>query len=89
LHAQDFGQVAQADEQVLVPLGINDATLGLYSPTDGTNGATLTRGFTDGMTDVIAGRRPMSDFDQVVRDWVANGGDKIRHEYEQALASAS
>ena len=40
----------------------------------------------DGITDIVAGRRPLGDFDQLVKDWRNNGGDQIRHEYEQALA---
>ena len=43
---------------------------------------------TDDITDVLAGRRPVSDFDQVVKDWQDNGGNMIRTELEQSIAAA-
>ena len=47
----------------------------------------LAQALTDGITDVLAGRRPMSDFDQVVKDWQNNGGNTIRTELQQAIAA--
>jgi putative aldouronate transport system substrate-binding protein len=40
------------------------------------------------VVDVIAGRRPIGDLDQLVKDWVNSGGNQIRSEYEQGLAAA-
>ena len=40
------------------------------------------------MADIVAGRRPIGDVDQVIKDWATNGGDQMRAEYEQALAQA-
>jgi len=39
------------------------------------------------MGDIIAGRRPLSDFDGLVSDWQTSGGNQIRTEFEQALAT--
>jgi putative aldouronate transport system substrate-binding protein len=75
-------------EQIMVPEGIMDPTLGLYSPTDGAKGAPLNNAFSGVMTDIVAGRRPLSDVDQAIKDWQANGGDQIRAEYMQAMAAA-
>jgi putative aldouronate transport system substrate-binding protein len=36
---------------------------------------------------VVFGRRPVSDLDQLVTAWRAQGGDKARAEYEQLLAN--
>jgi hypothetical protein len=36
----------------------------------------------------MAGRRPMSDFDQLVKDWQANGGNQIRSEYTDAISAS-
>jgi hypothetical protein len=33
------------------------------------------------------GRRPLSDLDQVINDWRTRGGDKIRGEFQDALAA--
>jgi len=37
---------------------------------------------------VVTGRRPMSDYDQIVKDWAQNGGDQIRQEFQQSMGSA-
>ena len=84
----DYGPAMQKLEQAMVPLGIMDPTLGLYSPTDGSKGAPLNATFGSAVVDVVASRRPVGDLDQIVKDWVSNGGDKIRAEYQQGLAAA-
>ena len=38
----------------------------------------------DGVTDIVLVRRALTDADQLVNDWKANGGDKMRGEYEHA-----
>ena len=42
----------------------------------------------DKMTDIVRGRRPMSDLDQVVREWRAEGGDEARQLLATALSNA-
>jgi hypothetical protein len=42
----------------------------------------------DDLVAVILGRRPMSDYDQIVADWRTNGGDQMRKEFMTALAGA-
>lgn len=84
----DYGPEMQKLEQRMVPLGVMDPTLGLYSPTDGAKGAPLNATFSAGMTDIVAGRRPIEQVQQVINEWKSGGGDQIRSEYEQALAAA-
>jgi hypothetical protein len=43
----------------------------------------------DNLSAVLLGRRPMTDFDQIVSDWRANGGDQMRQEFTAALAAAA
>jgi putative aldouronate transport system substrate-binding protein len=83
----DYGPTMQANEQVMVPEGISDPTIGVYSPTDGTKGVVLNNNFGSAVVDIIAGRRPIGDLDQVVKDWASGGGDQIRAEYEQGMAA--
>jgi putative aldouronate transport system substrate-binding protein len=83
----DYGPAMQKLEQTMIPLGSMDPTLGLYSPTDGAKGAPLNAAFSSAMADVVAGRRPLTDVDQIVKDWASNGGDQMRAEYEQGLAA--
>jgi hypothetical protein len=40
------------------------------------------------MTDIIAGRRPIADYDQMVKDWQSGGGEQIRKELQEALATS-
>jgi putative aldouronate transport system substrate-binding protein len=84
----DFARVLQADQVPNIQAGLADPTLGLYSETESTKGATAEQPFLDGLTDVVLGRRPLTDYDQLVRDWQNAGGNQIRAELEQALAAS-
>ena len=42
----------------------------------------------DGITDIVAGRRPIADYDQLVKDWQSGGGEQIRKELQDALTAA-
>jgi putative aldouronate transport system substrate-binding protein len=89
MYVPDIPGYAKAEydaEHVLIPAGVNDPVFGLYSPTNGSLGVTIQRTMIDGITDIIAGRRPIGDFDQLVKDWQTGGGDKIRQEFMDALA---
>jgi putative aldouronate transport system substrate-binding protein len=83
----DYAHVLQSDELTFAPIGIEDATFGLYSATNASKGVQLNLAFYDGLSDLVQGRRPMSDYDGLVHDWVTNGGEQIRTEYTEALAS--
>ncbi len=82
-----YGKAEYEAEHFLIPYGVGDPTWGLYSPALGAKGPTLNRQMTDGMTDIIAGRRPVADYDQLVRDWQSGGGEQIRKELQDALAA--
>ena len=84
----DFAQATVNAEHALFPLAVDNPVLGLISATDGTKGPQLTKTLKDGLTDIIAGRRPLSDYDQIVKAWQTAGGNQIRTEYQQALAGA-
>ena len=58
---------------------------GLYSPTDSSKGITLKNSFIDKLNDILFGRQPVSAYDDLVKEWRANGGDTIRAEYEKAF----
>jgi putative aldouronate transport system substrate-binding protein len=87
-NAPEFAQVAQADEKALMPLGVADPTLGLYSETNQDVGANIGATLSAGLSDIILSRRPMSDYDQIIQDWRSSGGDQIRTELQQAYAAA-
>src|SRR5712691_4208221 len=84
-----FAKAEYDAEHYLVPAGVNDPTFGLFSPALGKSGATINRTMLEGITDIIASRRPFADYDQILKDWVGNGGDQIRKELADAMAAAS
>jgi putative aldouronate transport system substrate-binding protein len=84
----DFARVLQADQTPNIQAGQADASLGLYSETQSTKAALAEQPFLDGLTDVVLGRRPLADFDQLVKDWQNAGGNQIRTELERAYAAA-
>jgi hypothetical protein len=43
--------------------------------------------FLDNLTEVIVGARPLADFDAIVGEWQSAGGNQIRTELEQAIAT--
>jgi putative aldouronate transport system substrate-binding protein len=82
----DFVPVLQGYERLLSSMGIEDASLGTFSPTFASKGTTLLDGVGGGAQDIIAGRRPQSDLDGLVREWRANGGTQIKEELAQSYA---
>ena len=50
-------------------------------------GMQLSLAFNDGLSDIVQARRPISEYDTLVKEWLANGGEQIRKEYLEALAA--
>ena len=73
-------------EHTLIPIGVEDPSLGLYSPTGSAKGVTADLTWYENLADVIAGRRPMSDYDGLVSDWQNAAGNQVRNELQQAYA---
>jgi putative aldouronate transport system substrate-binding protein len=84
----DYAKTVQGDQQALLAAGIQDPTLGYYSPTDSAKGRSLNQTVTDRLSEIITGRSPLSELDQVVKDWASQGGNQIRTEYQQAIQAA-
>lgn len=84
----EYVRTVHQQETQLVPLGIDDPTIGLYSETYSSQAAALLTLRNDRLSAIISGRAPMSDYDAFVSDWRSQGGDAIRKEYQQAYAKA-
>jgi len=84
----DFTKVQADAESALIPLGVTDASLGYYSPSNNSKGIQLKLKFNDGLREILQGSRPLSDLDQLVQDWQSSGGEDIRKEYVDAIAAA-
>jgi putative aldouronate transport system substrate-binding protein len=74
-------------EQALNPIGVADPSLGLYAPTDSSKGVTAQLTWFENLTDIVAGRRPMADFDQLLKDWQNSAGNQVRTELMRAYAA--
>jgi putative aldouronate transport system substrate-binding protein len=85
----EFVPVAYEAQKEHFAVTVRNPIAGLYSPTDASKGITLRTTFIDKMNEILFGRQPVSTFDDVVKEWRANGGDTIRSEYERAFQQAS
>jgi putative aldouronate transport system substrate-binding protein len=84
----DYTRLLHSDEVAHLPFGIADPTGALYSAVAGAKTPSLNQRMSDGMTAIISGRQPLSDWEQMVKDWRSGGGDEVRGDYEKALAAA-
>jgi putative aldouronate transport system substrate-binding protein len=78
--------IYQGYEKLLAPLGVEDASIGTFSPTFASKGTILLDGVGGGAQDIIAGHRSLSDWDQLVKDWQSNGGNQIKQEFAASYA---
>lgn len=85
----DYAKAATDFEKAAVAVGVADPTLGFTSAALDSKGSVLQQNLIDGMTDILAGRRPLNDFDQIVKDWQTNGGNAIRTELQQSIAAGT
>jgi len=75
-------------EVIQVNAGVVDPMLGYYSPTAYSKGTLAEKTFREGVVDIVVGRRPMSDYDEIVKNWRGSAGDQVRKEYLAAIAAA-
>jgi putative aldouronate transport system substrate-binding protein len=85
---REFAKAAYEDQQAFVSVLQPDPTWGLYSPTDNGKGGQLTQRFSDGIGEIVAGRNPLGNLDDLIRDWRSGGGEQMRTEYQQAYAAS-
>jgi putative aldouronate transport system substrate-binding protein len=84
----DYAKLEYDAEHALIPAGIEDPTWGLVSPALSTAGPSVSQLVLDTLTDIIVGRRDLSEYDQMVKDWQTKGGNQVRTELQQALAAS-
>jgi putative aldouronate transport system substrate-binding protein len=83
-----FAKASYEAEHAVYPFGIPDPTDGYYAPTFYGRGATAETAFFDGVREIVLGRKPMSEYDDVVREWNSTAGDQVKREYMDAMAAA-
>jgi putative aldouronate transport system substrate-binding protein len=87
--SQEFAQVSHDAEQAMIAVMAIDPTLGLYSATAASQGPLAQDAFMSGVSDIIQGRRPLTDLDSLRSDWKTKVGDKMRGEFQDAIAAAA
>ena len=65
----DYAKLEYEAEHMLIPAGIEDPTWGLFSPAGAPLGPSASQVVLDTLTDIIVGRRDLSEYDQMVKDW--------------------
>ena len=64
-------------------------TLGYYSPTQAASaGKQAEQAWQDGLNNIMLGRDPMSSYDDLVKTWQNTAGNKIKQEFNDAMAAA-
>ena len=86
--SQEFAQVSWDAEKAMIAALEVDPTLGLYSPTAASQAQLAQDTLMAGASDIVQGRRPVSDLDSLVAEWRTKAGDKMRGEFTDALAQA-
>jgi putative aldouronate transport system substrate-binding protein len=79
-------EVYQGYEKVLAPMGVEDASIGTFSSTFASKGTILLEGVGGSAQDIIAGRRAVGEWEQIVKDWQTNGGNQIKQELAASYA---
>ncbi|MEU6729417.1 extracellular solute-binding protein [Nonomuraea wenchangensis] len=76
----------RAYQERVVPGIVRNPAAALYSETAVNKNGTLTKIIDQAELDIVSGRKPIGHWDEVVKQWRAQGGDQIRRDYETALA---
>jgi putative aldouronate transport system substrate-binding protein len=84
----NYAAVMAETEKLVMPSAVSDPTFGQVSATNFTKGFSLSKAIKDGLVDIVVGRRQMSDYDQLVKDYLGGGGEQIRKEYVDSIAAS-
>ncbi|MFE7326573.1 hypothetical protein ACFU8W_16590 [Streptomyces sp. NPDC057565] len=73
-------------QEELLKMGKANPTSGHFSDASTKKGASIGTAVSDTVLDVVAGRKPISAFQDQVKKWRSGGGDEIRAEFEASIA---
>lgn len=76
-------------QKAIIPNGYFNPSNGLFSETNSDRAAMLEKNVADIRLDIIAGRKPISEWDAAVKNWLSSGGEQIRQEYEKEFAATN
>lgn len=70
----------------MIPIMEQDPTLKVSSPTWDSKGyGSLYTLKLDGLKDIVSGRKPMSYYSELTKQYLAHGAEQARHEFEEAV----
>jgi putative aldouronate transport system substrate-binding protein len=85
----DVPRKQHAIQEKLASRLIYDASYGLYSETVSKDGPRLLKVMTDVENQIMQGKKPVSAWASAVKDWLSQGGEKMRTELQQASSDAA
>jgi len=69
----------------IIPTSVRDPQVGLYSDTWARKQGQLGQVINDAQADILSGRKPVSAWDDALKNWKTMGGDKVKAEFEEAF----
>jgi putative aldouronate transport system substrate-binding protein len=76
----EWAKRSYAAQQAIVPLGVQDPSLGIQSAARNKQWPTLLQMINDGIDSIVTGKAQLSSWDDVVKKWKSSGGDTIAQE---------
>ncbi|MFB7217422.1 hypothetical protein [Streptomyces sp. NPDC056227] len=73
-------------QEELLKMGNANPTSGHFSDASTKKGTSIGTAVSDAVLDVVAGRKPISAFQDQVKKWRSGGGAEIRAEFEASIA---
>ena len=87
--AQDAGHAIFSWLQQILPVAVQSAVVGLYSPTESSNRWRAESGDEGWHRERHLWREKVGHLDKVISTWRAGGRDPMRKEYEEALQNTT
>ncbi|MFW6599116.1 extracellular solute-binding protein [Propionibacteriaceae bacterium Y2011] len=72
----------------VIPDGLDNPAGGLYSETEVTKAATMTKEMLDVQRSIMQGEKPLTAWDEFVSEWKSKVGDQMAAEYAEAKANS-
>ncbi|WP_020014360.1 hypothetical protein [Promicromonospora sukumoe] len=82
----DVAQAEHDAQAAVVPTAVANPVQGLFSETASRKGGQIGEKLASVESDILAGRKPVTAWADGAKAWAKGGGDKIRDEYQTALA---
>ena len=88
VRSEEFAKVSHAAETAKIGVMVPDPTLGFYSQAAFNQGVAAQDVLYAGGSDIIQGRKQVSELDGFVKEWQQKAGDKMRAEFQEAIEAS-